>query len=463
VRHSRDGLDAAAPALVALISAAIALTCASERSVAPLPVTPPALAAPGPESAGPLPPPSSSPAAPVAVLRPELARPDPASGPERAKPGLALSGFRGALAALERGERATPVRVLWLGDSHTAADFMTGAVRSALTRRYAPGGPGFLRLGVGLYRHDQASVVRIGRFRVEPAPPSRRSRQGDGVFGFGGMRATPLERGATMSVKLARGALRGRARFSVLFDAPDGAAFDAVLGGTSVRVPAERRGRRVPDSPIARLELEGDEMDVLELRTTRGRPRFYGVIVEGTAPGVVLDTAGINGARLATALSWVEKPFVAEVAERNPNLFVLAYGTNEAFDGLDVRAYAGELARLATRIRRGVPAADCLVIGPPDALEPGAVPALRVSAIGAVFENTAREIGCAYVSGQALMGGPGAFLSWMHQDPPLARPDRVHLTPLGYRTLGARIVEELVDAEGVAAGPGVLGAATNSP
>lgn len=440
---AEDRFESVFAALLSLGSAAVALTCAAQQSFVEL--------NPGPAEA-------STETHPSAKGRTELL-PNETSGaptPLARAPNEAgqtsqgaewageLTRFRRALEALENGERGDSVRILWLGDSHTAADYMTGAVRRVLWDHYDPGGPGFLRLGVLQYRHDQAILNRVGRFRVEPEPPSRRVLQDDGVFGLGGMRATPLADGAEMTVKISRGALRGKASHTILFDLPESAAFEVSLGDQLVRVPRDQAGRQVPESPISRLDLQGEPDDVLKLRRAQGRPRFYGVIVEGSEPGVVLDTAGIDGARLATALAWAEKAFVAEVTARRPDLVVLAYGTNEVFDGLGVQAYARELFAVLERLRSGAPSADCLVLGPPDAMDPTANSLPRVAEIGAVYEATAREVGCAFLSAQKLMGGSGAFLEWLRQTPPLARADRVHLAPLGYRALGSRIGAELL-------------------
>jgi lysophospholipase L1-like esterase len=121
---------------------------------------------------------------------------------------------------------------------------------------------------------------------------------------------------------------------------------------------------------------------------------------------------------------------------RRPDLAVIAYGTNEAFDGLRVSAYEEQLALLVGRIRRGAPDVDCLIVGPPDALEPSGASAPRVALIGAAYRRAAAELGCAFVSAQALMGGPGSYAEWMRAGPPLATGDRVHYTPKGYRRLG---------------------------
>jgi lysophospholipase L1-like esterase len=371
-----------------------------------------------------------------------------------------LTRFFGALDALARHERSESVRVLWFGDSHTAADYYTGAVRQALVQHFGAGGPGFVRVGVGSYRHDQATLNRIGHFRVEPEPPSRRTPQDDGVFGLGGMRVAPASGPpGRMTLKVARKAVSGHVKFRLLFELPPASAFVVTAGDQSLDVADTSRAERLPGSPILRVELSAEPTSTLTIEVRKGRPRFYGVVVEGSEPGFVLDTLGIDGARVATPLAWAEAPFMAEVAARRPDLVVLAYGTNEAFDELNVEAYDKQVTELLGRLQRAAPAADCLVVGPPDALGSNGETAPRVVSISGVYARVAARLGCAFVSAQALMGGPGGFASWLREDPPLARPDRIHLSPRGYKRLG-----ELLAASVLGEGPAApLGADKNSP
>ncbi|HWA73635.1 MAG TPA: GDSL-type esterase/lipase family protein [Polyangiaceae bacterium] len=416
-------------ALLAIAAAVVALTCAGSGAVARVPSPRPA-SVDAPRGAAPEVKQGLTAAATDGSPPHHVAAP---STPPRAPE---LRRFFSALEALERHERSESVRVLWFGDSHTSADYLTGAVRSALTRHYGSGGPGFVRLGVAPYRHDLATLNRIGRFRLEPEPPSRRSLQDDGVFGLGGIRALPHAGPVKMTVKVGSRAATGPLKFRLLFELPQGSAFHVSVGDQSLLVGDRTRVERVPGSPILRVELTAEPGSVLTVEVRKGRPRFYGVIVEGAQPGVVLDTLGIDGARVATALAWSEAPFEAEVAARRPELVTLAYGTNEAFDEQNVEAYDGQLSDLLGRLRRAAPAADCLVLGPPDALASNGETQPRVALISNVYARVAARLGCAFASGQALMGGPGAFGSWLREDPPLSRSDRIHLTPRGYRRLG---------------------------
>lgn len=446
----RSRADARVEAGFALLLAAIALTCAGGGAIArarqpEAPAAAPARTTPPPVAAGAV-------SASTSASAPKLAVPT-AKGraPE-------LERFWSALDGLARHERADSVRILWLGDSHTAADFLTGKVRELLARRYGYGGPGFVRLGVAGYRHDAATSTSLGRFTLEPTPPARRAPQGDGVFGFAGICATPSSDGARLTLKPAARAVPSGARFTVLFELPESSAFVANIGAQSLEVDASSAALgRVPGSPILRVTLDGAPGDSLTLDVKRGRPRFFGAIVESRQPGIVLDTAGIDGARLATVLAWADAPFVAEVAARRPELFVLAYGTNEAFDRQNPKAYEGELRAVLERLRRGAPGADCLILGPPDALAKGGDSEPRIPEIAAAYQRVALAERCAFVSQQALMGGPGSFRDWLREKPELSRPDRIHFTQKGYGRLG-----ELV--AGAAFGEaGALPEAKNSP
>ncbi len=129
------------------------------------------------------------------------------------------------------------VRVLWFGDSHTAADYMTDRVRRGLQERFGSGGPGFVRIGLANYRHAGLKVSRDGAWRIEPHPPARRSRQDDGVFGLGGLRAVG-EASARARLELTGSERRG--------DAGEGA----------LRAPLRRRARGL-DRAQARGETRG--------------------------------------------------------------------------------------------------------------------------------------------------------------------------------------------------------------
>ena len=223
----------------------------------------------------------------------------PTKAPESAAlvPGP-LAHFFWALTELRQQKRQRHVRVFWLGDSHTNADFLSGAVRSALRESFGDGGPGFVRVGVKPYRHDGVKVSRQGSWNIDPDPPARRSPQDDGVFGVAGTRAVPSADASFSARVTTRAGASDAASFDLSYTLPERASFFLELGGKKQRVDAKTPAD-VAASGIAHLTLTAPLDSTLVLSPLAGAPRLFGLVVERTgAPGVVLDTVGIDGARL---------------------------------------------------------------------------------------------------------------------------------------------------------------------
>jgi lysophospholipase L1-like esterase len=400
----------------------------------------------------PVPPATRSPLPPPAPSVAPLPAQAPAAADHAASAAGPLSSFFSALGELKHGVRQGHVHVLWLGDSHTNADFLSGSVRAILRDDFGDGGPGFVRIGTKPYRHEGVKTGRDGAWNVDPDPPARRTLQGDGIFGLSGTFAVPSS-GASFSaqVSAARGAEAEPARFELTYVLPPDASFAVELAGKKQRVDS-RTPAEVTAGGIAHLTLSAPLGSQLLLEGSRGAPRLFGVVIERTAKrGVVLDTLGIDGARLETPLAWNESAFVDEVMRRAPELLVVAYGTNEAFDAGKVEKYGPQLAELLRRLRRGAPRAACLVLGPTDApLGDGSVP--RVAELSAALKKASAPLGCSFVSLQQLMGGEGSFAAGMKAKPPLAQLDKLHLTPKGYQELGAALAKLLLDAYSAGAG-----------
>ena len=422
----------------ALVAAVVAVTCHRGTRLD----VPPAAAGPG----------SRPSAAPSARASGE-GHPAPApallasAAPAKAPPGpLPLRRFYAALAGLEGKTRDDHVRIVWYGDSHTAADYLTGTVRRRLETRFGIGGPGFVRVGTSPYRHDGVRVVRDGKWKLFPEPPSRRTLDGDGAFGLGGLLAQPLSKDARVEIRVDGKRVRGSFRYGLVYQAKPGASFRLGTGKRLETVTAQTQAEKVPASGLVRLRRDGAPGDVVEISSVTGELRFAGLIAEGSEPGVVLDTLGIDGARAATPLAWNADAFSAEIASRRPELAVFAYGTNEAFDTRNAGAIMAELGELVARVRRGAPNADCLVVGPPDAAAPDLTTIPRVIELDSAERRAAETYGCGYFSLFSAMGGANGFAQWMRETPPLARADRVHLTIPGYERLGDALAAALIES-----------------
>jgi lysophospholipase L1-like esterase len=303
-----------------------------------------------------------------------------------------------------------------------------------------------VRVGLKSYRHSQVRFASDGPWRIEPPQPARRSVFDDGLFGLSGMRAFPSGRPAFASFEVRSGAAHGQLNWQVWFSLPKGASFRLQFGHRSRVVSAESTENQTLDRAPSLLSFDSALSDSVRLTTLSGAPRVYGLTAEGSEPGLVLDAIGIDGARLATTLSWNEASFEAGLRLRAPSLVALAFGTNEAFDGERIESYRAQYADFLARARRATPNVDCLIVGPPDANAVAGGSEPRVAQIDALQRAVASELGCGFVSQLEIMGGPGGYSRWQNRSPSLARGDRLHLTPNGYEAVASVIADRLLVA-----------------
>lgn len=391
----------------------------------------------------------------IAAARPGSSKLKPkaknaARGARRATPvrdgKLALPRFYAALHELAEGQRAKHVRVAWLGDSHTAADFMTDAVRQPLQRRFGVGGPGLVLLGLKHYRHAQASVQLHGDWRSVPPAPATVQALDASFFGLAGIGASPISADSSVSITLDANLPWARAPLSweFVYRLPAESS-EFVISGAGLGAPAlvAPRSGSLRASGLASISLRTEGDPTVFVSSAEAGPELFGVFIESAAPGVVLDTLGINGARIQTPLTWPAQPWTEELRARAPSLVVLSYGTNEVGDLQDVAEYRAFYAQMLERVRTGSDA-DCLILGPTERVLGDWTTHPRVLEIEDVQRRAAEDLSCGFFSLVDAMGGPGSFRAWAFARPPLARKDRVHLAAAGYRQVGAILAAQLL-------------------
>jgi lysophospholipase L1-like esterase len=363
----------------------------------------------------------------------------------------ALRRFFESLARLESGQAQDDVRIVQFGDSHTAADIQTAAVRRALQARFGDGGRGFVPIGRPWKKYFQDGV-RVG-MSTEWAPEKGKIEHGklvgDGMYGLSGIGLFTRQHGARAWTDV--NAKTSRAELFYL-EQPNGGAFDVLVDGVRVVRVATRDDKTA--SAFRTFDLNEASAHQVEVRAVGdGDVRVFGISLDRAQHGVVLDALGIIGARITTALSWNEQHWAEQLRHRAPALVVLAYGTNESTD-LDMPQYVYErqLVDALGRVARAVPGASCLLLGPPDRAidtKDGWVSAPKILEIVAVQRRVADAAGCAFYDQLAAMGGQGSIAQWATEETPRAQKDRVHLTRDGYAQVGGSFASDMMRAYSV--------------
>jgi lysophospholipase L1-like esterase len=329
-----------------------------------------------------------------------------------------------------------PVRILQYGDSHTASDDWADEMRQDFQRKFGAGGPGFTLPGhpfLGYRRFDSRGANSRGWYTDGLV-----TRKGDGVYGLGGISLTAHAPGQTVSLSAECQQLELH-----YLQQPGGGQLEFSADGA----PAGTVDTNGEFAPGIYRYTPAPGPHQYTLRTMSADPvRLFGWVAQNQT-GVTYETLGINGAQAEMQLAWNAPILDGEIADRDPALIVLAYGTNEALsNSWTDDGYRAALKEVIQRLRAAAPAASILLIGPPDCqyrLRNGRrLPFPHLDQVIEIQRQVALENGCAFWDWRARMGGAGSVRQWVQAG--LAQGDYTHLTGQGYRMVGDMLFSEIM-------------------
>jgi lysophospholipase L1-like esterase len=358
-----------------------------------------------------------------------------------------LRPFFDQLHQLEADPKAQLVRVIQFGDSHTAGDSFTGALRTLFQQKFGDGGAGFSFAGYpfagyhirGTKRAQSTGWLALG---------THLNDIGDGMVGMGGVSLSTNAAGNWVSLDADATSLQ--VQYLVQ---PNGGSIEIRDNDTLIATVSTASSDTA--APVLMESATAGHFDApvepgphhFEVLTVDPAPvRLLGLSTENAA-GVTYEAAGINGAEASLFLRWNEALQQSLMLETNPALIVLSYGTNEAGDrNWTEEGYAAMFQRIIERCRRLAPNASILVVGPPDrALRAGRrawKPFSGVDRIVAAQRSVCRQMHCAYWDQRSRMGGLGSMRDWVSIS--WAQPDHTHFTGEGYTELASALFSDIV-------------------
>lgn len=302
------------------------------------------------------------------------------------------------------------VRILHLGDSHVAADYITGTARRALQHRFGAAGRGFVAVDQRA-EYGGRRLSRDGWKRMRAVDKGR----GKDAFGFAAMVIESTRAGARADFKLTK----DDAEVGVFYQASRSGARLEVRYGDVVVGELETRGRSEESAAKWFRLPAGGGADKLALVADGPGARVFGVSFETRKPGVFYDAIGPVGADARVYVTLDQRSFKESMRALAPDLVVIMLGGNDAlavrkgsrsFD--DVR---GDHERMIRAIREAVPEADCMLWSPMDAAEMvdgRMVSKTLLSEVRNMQKAAASDHGCAFWDMFESMGGEGSFARW---------------------------------------------------
>jgi lysophospholipase L1-like esterase len=340
-----------------------------------------------------------------------------------------------------------------------AADYWSGELRRLLQKRFGDAGVGQVMPGRPwkYFRHSAAKTLdgegwqAIG---LQQAPP-------DGVLGLSGTALLPGGKGPA--------SVQSPGRFFEVTVATesDDADIRLLVDDTPVKAVEKKSrwinsgGRDVAVVSISNADPLADAEHKLSVLMPPGNgTRLLGAEFTSGRNGVVLDTLGLNGARMTALEKWSPRMRRQLLQQAKPSLVVVSYGSNEiAAKKFTFEGFRADCVRILRALREDAGGVPVLVTGPLDRawirdgewapMTEAERPVVRA------LREAAAETGCAFWDAQASMGGEGAIFSWMRAG--LAQKDGVHLTQAGYERQALFLFDRLMAAyedHGVAPSPG---------
>ena len=327
---------------------------------------------------------------------------------------------------LKQGSHA--VHIVQLGDSHTAADFFSGKLRDRFQEEYGNAGIGFVppntipgqRTANMQYQSDKKAWTLLS---------SRKDSDPD--FPLGGFISEPQSKWAKLQLS-ENPATQQRYQLQALYKAPTAAQISVQSSSSRTLSLSQTHGAWQFSNPTP-------VTFPVNITLNKSQPvKLGGWLISNQKPGVMLSTLGINGATINMMDKWGSQ-WTETLGQLHPDMVILAYGTNEAFnDTFDLGAYRQQLTDKIRQIRQQAPNSAILLIGPSDSIKNKEAPDCRsqqpqwLTDIVKIQKEVAQQEKTLFWDWRNYMGGECSIKAWAIYD--LARPDGVHLTREGYES-----------------------------
>ena len=356
---------------------------------------------------------------------------------------------------LRDADNGKRIRLTFFGASHTAGDFWTGHIRRVLQARYGDIGHGFVMpipMASGSRGHDINLCASEGWTRDYVG---KTDGHNDSYFGLG-MSASSDDPTHFAWAETTHQNPVGRQISSIhLFTLGSfgGGSFLAQVDQSNPFLLSTHSEN--PTLQHTKLEVNPNGHRITLSPVGDGTARLLGLSLESDGPGALVDSIGIQGRTASTWLKWDEDLMRDMLSVLEPDLVVLAYGTNEANDtDYTMEHYEEDLRAVLSKFRRVRPNSACILAGPSDR---GKVTTdrkgrkeytvwERTHMVAEVQRHVAPDFDCVFWDWQQATGGIGSMIAWQHTSPSLSSEDLIHFTPQGYQISAEQFLLALDDA-----------------
>ena len=334
------------------------------------------------------------------------------------------------------------ISIVHVGDSHILGNFLTQEVRDRLQREFGDAGRGVL------FPYKLAQSNGAKDFLAETntkwiGANCQRDLSAETAFGATGFKLTTTNPNAELTFRLRDTATSESRLFTkvTVFQRKSAIEYDLEVRDETTRQTArlfiedEYSRTFFFDRPVGSVTIAAKKT-APEQRTLT----LDGLSLENELSGIVYHSIGVTGAKFKDFAR--AKYFARQVADLEPDLVILSFGTNESQGNTEPNYLRKTMDLLISQILETSPAARIMLTTPADSYLRGRGLNPHMARTSEVIRDYAKEKGYAIWDLFYFSGGENSSTLWKSNG--LMTSDSVHYTKYGYALQGKLLYQSLI-------------------
>lgn len=343
---------------------------------------------------------------------------------------------------VQRTQGGKKISIVHIGDSHILGNFLTREVRDRMQREFGDAGRGIL------FPYKLAQSNGPKDFLAETnarwvGGNCQRDLSSETTYGASGFKLYTTNANAELTFRL-RDTATSESRFFTkvtVFQRKTALEYDIDVrdetSGQTAQLFIEDDYARsfYFDRPVGSFTIAAKKTGTQERTLT-----LDGISIENELSGVLYHSIGVNGAKYMDFAR--AKYFARQVADLEPDLVILSFGTNESQGATEPGYMRRTMELLTSQIMDRCPTARILLTTPADSYLRGKGLNPFMAETSTVIRDYAKEKGFALWDMFEYTGGENSSTLWKSKG--LMTSDSVHYTKVGYALQGKLLYQSLI-------------------
>ena len=343
---------------------------------------------------------------------------------------------------LQRTRGGKKVNNVHIGDSHILGNFVTDEVRQHLQNAFGDGGRGL----IFPYQLANSNGPRDYQIQTDNRWYGSNCQQNladQTPYGISGFLAESFQKTGQLNIQL-RDTSSAQSRLftkvTIFYREDNGPVRfrvqDAVTNQNAELYLKDNFFQSFYfDQPVAQATITYEQISEQD-----GSFTLDGILLENELSGVIYHSIGVNGGKFSDFVR--ARFFARQVADLQPDLIILSFGTNEAQGKISTKYIYRQIDELVGQIKKYAPEANFLFTTPADSYLRGRGFNPYMRTVSQVIREFAREHGYALWDLYAIGGGERSAQQWKYSG--LLSSDSVHYTRTGYSVQGRLLYQSLI-------------------